>query len=117
MLILVREGDAVPRAHLCGQFDREDVPTIRAAPLDGLISLVVPTGRIAGVEFAKTPSVYVVLPKSRAEPKNHRRSRTMGPPSAPLTSYWLSSAAGRVRPMLLRYSSMLSDRKASPVPL
>ena len=50
VLILVREGDAVPRAHLCRQLDREDVPTIRAAPLDGFISFVVPTGRIAGVE-------------------------------------------------------------------
>src|SRR6185369_9208295 len=50
VLILVRESDAVPRAHLCGQFDREDVPTIRATPFDGRILLVVPVGCIPGVE-------------------------------------------------------------------
>src|SRR5262249_46292 len=50
MLILVRKGDAVSRAHLSRQLDRQDVSTIRATPFGGLIALVVPAARIAGIE-------------------------------------------------------------------
>src|SRR4029450_9531027 len=53
----------------------------------------------------------------RYVPKNHSRSRLIGPPSDALASYALLIPGPRVMPLLRRSSSMLSPRDQSPAVL
>ena len=55
VLILVGEGDAVPRAHLSGQLELEDVAPVRTAPFDRRVLRVGPGGRVAGVAVGEEP--------------------------------------------------------------
>src|SRR5262249_30689490 len=55
-------------------------------------------------KFAYTPAKYVSLSCFRAEAKNHKRSRRIGPPTDPLKSYASFKEFGCVRPRVLRSS-------------
>src|SRR4051812_8217694 len=48
MLVLMGEGDAVPRVHLSGQLELEDVAAVRTASFDRGVGRVVPMRGIAG---------------------------------------------------------------------
>src|SRR6185503_4318735 len=49
----MREGDAIPRAHLSGELDAEDVAPVRAASFNRWVLHVIPAARVAGVAVRK----------------------------------------------------------------
>ena len=86
MLIFVGEGDAVPRTHLSGQLELEDIATVRTATFNRRVLLVHPGGRVADpavfalyVGTAAAVSTLVALRILMAG--NDRPERTPAPPA------------------------------------